>query len=82
MLTGHIAPRQCKRCDNTAVQSKKAVSAYFTSEQILPFGFARFYSSVLAVMAIMLKASFRAHWRRYIIHVYPSHVFDTVNNAF
>ena len=25
---------------NTAVQSKKAVSAYFTSKQILPFGLA------------------------------------------
>ena len=25
---------------NTAVQSQKAVSAYFTSKQILPFGFA------------------------------------------
>ena len=26
--------------ENTAVQSQKAVSAYFTSEQILSFGFA------------------------------------------
>ena len=29
----------------TAVQNQKAVSAYFTSEQILPFGFAVQYSS-------------------------------------
>ena len=29
----------------TAVQSQKAVSAYFTSEQILPFGFAEQYTS-------------------------------------
>ena len=28
----------------TAVQSQKAVSAYFTSKQILPFGFAQHYS--------------------------------------
>ena len=27
----------------TAVQSQKAVSAYFTSKQILPFGFAERY---------------------------------------
>ena len=28
-----------RRESNTAVQSQKAVSAYFTSKQILPFGF-------------------------------------------
>ena len=28
---------------NTAVQSQKAISAYFTSKQILPFGFAEQY---------------------------------------
>ena len=30
----------------TAVQSQKAVSAYFTSKQILPFGFAEVYDGV------------------------------------
>ena len=31
----------------TAVQSHKAVSAYFTSKQILPFGFAQQYSDYI-----------------------------------
>ena len=30
----------------TAVQSQKAVSAHFTSEQILPFGFAERYRGI------------------------------------
>ena len=32
----------------TAVQSQKAVSAHFTSKQILPFGFAEHYTSYIA----------------------------------
>ena len=32
------------KIDYTVVQSQKAVSAYFTSKQILPFGFAEQYS--------------------------------------
>ena len=39
----HILPFSFKEL-YTAVQRQKAVSAYFTSEQILPFGFARQYS--------------------------------------
>ena len=31
----------------TAVQSQKAVSAHFTSKQILPFGFAQQYSDYI-----------------------------------
>ena len=36
------------RCDNYSdLQSQKAVSAHLKSKQILPFGFARQYSSLL-----------------------------------
>ena len=31
---------ECRKCGSSAAQSQKAVSAHFTSEQILPFGFA------------------------------------------
>ena len=53
------------------MQSQKAVSAYFTSKQILPFGFADQYSSMVSLgnlaqcmyyAAIMVKSM-------YIIHV-------------
>ena len=38
---------------NTAVQSQKAVSAYFRSKQILPFGFAERNSSYLRSIVYM-----------------------------
>ena len=37
----------CVFCEFSAVQSQKAVSDYFTSKQILPFGFAEQYCRVL-----------------------------------
>ena len=39
---------------NTAVQSQKAVSAYFTSKQILPFGFAEQNSATLMPMPVRM----------------------------
>ena len=39
--------------DSTAVQSQKAVSAYFTSKQILPFGFAEQVSPGTAYCVIL-----------------------------
>ena len=38
MAVYNYRPKDCET--NTAVQSQKAVSAYFKSKQILPFGFA------------------------------------------
>ena len=35
------------------MQSQKAVSAYFASEQILPFGFVELYSCALAVKGLI-----------------------------
>ena len=38
----------------TALQSQKAVSAYFTSEQILPFGFAGQYTAYTVHVRILV----------------------------
>ena len=42
----------------TAVQSQKAVSAYFTSEQILTFGFAGQYSTLGKTNALRITQLF------------------------
>ena len=47
----------------TAVQSQKALSAYFTSEQIVPFGFAEEQSSTF-------KSGLNAHHCHAILEVY------------
>ena len=41
MLRKHFTGMLCHTDRNTAVQSHKAVTAYFSSKQLLPFGFAR-----------------------------------------
>ena len=40
---------------NTAVRSQKAVSAYFTSKQILPFGFAEQNTSIDLCVILLTK---------------------------
>ena len=65
----NLMPLNCQRVRSCfAVQSRKAVSAYFTSKQILPFGFAeQCYSSYEHVVRSMTRAPLRRTKRQYLL---------------
>ena len=68
---------QLQQYSSSVVQSQKAVSAYFTSNQILPFGFAEQPqhlrppdSSLMSMFVMMMEAP--SGWRRqtsFVVHV-------------
>ena len=71
MIVDSIVSEICV-CHSTwlyCVQSQKAVSAYFTSKQILPFGFAEYYTapdSQAAVTAYFSREPLPLFARQYL----------------
>ena len=66
-----IRLHMCYSLHHSTVQSQKAVSAYFTSKQILPFGFAEQHWQLLPIQQIKIVK------RRYMYPVDVPRIFSS-----